>query len=85
MEREGAAAAAGKHGGWKGGDGEISVREKGSAGDWVRRAVGVLMREGEEGEYWRDGRDLEVLWGRVGGNRAEFSLGLDRRVGSEED
>lgn len=70
MEREGsaAAAAAGKRGGSKGGDGEISAREKGSAGSWVRRAVGVLKREGEEGEYWRDGRDLEVLWGRVGGD-----------------
>jgi len=39
--------------------------EKGSAGHWVRRAVGLLKREGDEGEYWRDGRDLEGLWGRV--------------------
>jgi hypothetical protein len=26
-----------------------------------------LKREGEEGEYWRDGRDLQVLWERVEG------------------
>jgi hypothetical protein len=42
--------------------------ERGGAGDWLKRAVGVLKRQGEEGEYWRDGRDLEVLWGRVGGD-----------------
>lgn len=38
-----------------------------TAEGWVRKAVGVLKREGAEGEYWRDGRDLEGLWGRVGG------------------
>ena len=32
------------------------------------RAVEVLKREGEEGEYWRDGQDLEALWERVGGD-----------------
>lgn len=68
MEVEGWRAAAGAREGWGGGDGEIGGREKGGAGDWVRRAIGVLKREGEEGEYWRDGRDLEVLWGRVGGD-----------------
>jgi hypothetical protein len=36
-------------------------------GFWMERAVGVLKREGEEGEYWRDGRDLQVLWERVEG------------------
>jgi hypothetical protein len=46
----------------------MGAREKSMAGDWVRRAVGMLKKEGEEGEYWRDGRDLEVLWGRVGGD-----------------
>ena len=68
VEVEGWRAAAGAREGWGGGDGEIGGREKGGAGDWVRRAIGVLKREGEEGEYWRDGRDLEVLWGRVGGD-----------------
>ena len=62
------ANAAGARGGSRGGDGEMGAREKGGAVDWVRRAVGVLKKEGEEGEYWRDGRDLEVLWGRVGGD-----------------
>jgi hypothetical protein len=38
-----------------------------SPGVWMERAVGVLKREGEEGEYWRDGRDLQVLWERVEG------------------
>jgi len=47
---------------------EVGTREIGGAGGWVRRAVGALKREEEEGEYWRDGRDLEVLWGRVGGD-----------------
>ena len=61
-------AAAGALGGLRGcDDGEVGARDKGSAGDWVGRAVGALEREGEEGEYWRDGRDLEGLWGRVGG------------------
>jgi hypothetical protein len=32
------------------------------AGKWVERAVVELKREGEEGEFWRDGRDLEELW-----------------------
>lgn len=62
------ANAAGARGESRGGDGEMGAREKSMAGDWVRRAVGVLKKEGEEGEYWRDGRDLEVLWGRVGGD-----------------
>lgn len=61
------AAVAGAMGGSDRGD--ARERETGGAGDWVRRAVGVLKREGEEGEYWRDGRDLEGLWGRVCGDR----------------
>ncbi|KAM0722709.1 hypothetical protein Q7P37_002150 [Cladosporium fusiforme] len=32
------------------------------AGRWVGFAVDVLRCEGEEGEFWRDGRDLEVVW-----------------------
>jgi hypothetical protein len=38
----------------------------GGPGVWVERAVEVLKREGEEGEFWKDGRDLEELWGRGG-------------------
>jgi hypothetical protein len=33
---------------------------------WVERAVEILKREGEEGEFWRDGRDLEQVWERGG-------------------
>lgn len=62
------ANAAGARRGSEGGDGKIGAREQGGAVDWVRRAVGLLKKEGEDGEYWRDGRDLEVLWGRVGGD-----------------
>jgi hypothetical protein len=58
---------AGAKGESRGFDGETTCgSERGGAGKWVRRAVGVLKREGEEGEYWRDGRDLEMLWGRIG-------------------
>lgn len=32
------------------------------AGKWVEHAVAELKREGEEGEFWRDGRDLEGVW-----------------------
>lgn len=60
--------AAGARGGLRRGEGETGAKEKGGAEDWVRRAIGVLKREGEDGEYWRDGRDLEVLWGKVGGD-----------------
>ncbi|KAM0700265.1 hypothetical protein Q7P35_011985 [Cladosporium inversicolor] len=49
-------------------------KERTSTGDWVRRAIGVLKREGEEGKYWRDGRDLEVLWGGL--VEVVFSAGL---------
>jgi hypothetical protein len=35
---------------------------------WVERAVEILKREGEEGEFWKDGRDLEELWERGGGS-----------------
>jgi hypothetical protein len=28
---------------------------------WVEKAVELLKREGEEGEFWKDGRDLEEL------------------------
>lgn len=67
VERRRAAVAA-VRGGLRGVDRELTCGNmRGGAGYWVRRAVGVLKREGEEGEYWRDGTDLEVLWRRIGG------------------
>lgn len=40
----------------------------GTAGEWVARAVEVLKREGEEGPYWRDGRDLAAMWEKAAGS-----------------
>jgi hypothetical protein len=37
---------------------------------WVEKAVELLKREGEEGEFWKDGRDLEELWEKGGAGGA---------------
>jgi hypothetical protein len=71
VEKERGAAGAGAGAGTRrqrsGGEGEAGSAEV-SAGKWVKRAVEVLMREGEEGEYWRDGQDLQALWEKVCGD-----------------
>jgi hypothetical protein len=67
VERERAAAAARRSQAGREGEARSGRSEMVSPGVWMERAVGVLKREGEEGEYWRDGRDLQVLWERVEG------------------
>lgn len=40
-----------------------------AAAGLVALAVEVLKKGGEEGVYWRDGRDLGEMWERVVGGR----------------
>lgn len=42
--------------------GAVATERTDGAGKWVERAVAELKREGEEGEFWRDGWDLEEVW-----------------------
>lgn len=57
------------------GEGGRAGSPPGTADEWVARAVEVLKREGEEGPYWRDGRDLAVMWERAAGSW-KASVGL---------
>lgn len=68
VERERASAAArGSQAGVEGETGRVMNGRIG-AGVWVELAIEVLKREGEKGEYWRDGRELSAWWELVGGD-----------------